>query len=84
LPPEARLQWAGWYSRTEQKAQWRSQLSLARALLARAEFPHWILNRPVLTLARLLLGLGLQRYGYMFEVARPFVQYPPDARASRR
>jgi asparagine synthase (glutamine-hydrolysing) len=84
LPPEARLQWAGWYSRTEQKAQWRSQLLLARALLARAEFPHWILNRPVLTLARLLLGLGLQRYGYMFEVARPFVQYPPDARAMRR
>jgi len=82
LPADVRMQWSGWYSRAELREQRRSYLGLSHALMRAAQFPHWLLNRQVLAVARVLLCLGVQRYGYVFDVARPFVQYPPDERSS--
>lgn len=81
LPPDVRLQWVGWYTPTEVRAQLRSHVSLADALLGAAHFPHWALSRPVLSVARVLLRLGMQRFAYLFEVAKPFVRYPPGSRS---
>jgi asparagine synthase (glutamine-hydrolysing) len=78
LPPDVRLQWSGWYSRSENFAQWRSHVGLAEKLLCNAHFPDRLLNRPILSLARLFLRLGIRRFGYVFEVAQPFVKYRPE------
>lgn len=79
LPPDARTQWDSWYSEQEDKEIWRAQLALADDIVHSKEFPHWLLRRPVLHVARQLLRLGFRRFGYLFEVARPFVLHPPAA-----
>lgn len=81
LPPDVRTQWESWYSDEEDREIWRAQLALADEIVRSKEFPHWLLRRPVLRVARHLLRLGFRRFGYLFEVARPFVAYPPAALA---
>lgn len=81
LPPDVRTQWDGWYPDEQNREIWRAQLALADKIVRSTEFPHWLLRRSVLRVARHLLRLGFRSFGYLFEVAAPFVSYPPAARA---
>ena len=78
LPADVRLQWASWYTEAEMREQMRSQIRLADTLMRASHFPDWLLSRPVLSTARVLLKLRMQRFAYLFEVARPFVRFPPE------
>lgn len=76
LPEGIVSQWQRWYTEEEDREMWRAQVALADRLLAARPFPDWIIRRWVLRLARMLLRSGARGYGYLFEVARPFIQYP--------
>lgn len=81
LPPGARYQWVRWHSEEEEGEIRKSELAQADEILGQAGFPHWLLRRPVLRAARLLLKFGIRRFSYLFDVARPFVMHPPPMAA---
>ncbi|MGQ0834967.1 MAG: asparagine synthase-related protein [Gammaproteobacteria bacterium] len=77
VPDGIRMQWDRWYSHRELQTRWQYQESLADNVLNDRKFPDWLLNRTLLRCARVLHRMGLRSYGYLFEVASPFLQYPP-------
>lgn len=76
LPPGVRLQWQSWYTQEEDEEKWRMHVSLADSVMRAAHFPGWLLDRQVLRVARALLRMGFRSFGYLFEIAQPFVLYP--------
>ncbi|MGQ0384102.1 MAG: asparagine synthase-related protein [Gammaproteobacteria bacterium] len=81
LPAGIVPQWQRWYTEDEDRDIWCSQVELADRLVSARPFPDWIIRRWVLRVARMLLRAGARGYGYLFEVARPFVLYPTQAGA---
>jgi asparagine synthase (glutamine-hydrolysing) len=82
LPPNLRLQWQQWYTDEEVSAHRAQQRNRARELLARENFPEWLISRPRLLAANWLMQLGLSRYAYLFDAAEPFIEYPPRSPAA--
>lgn len=77
-PQGLRSQWDSWYTRREIREMSRKRRALARELLNHDPFPGWLLSRPTLMLARALLSVRVERFGYLFESASPFIKYPLD------
>lgn len=78
MPRELATQWEDELSDDEERDIRRATIALANELIANANFPHWLLRRPVLRVARMLSRLGMTRFRYLFDVARPFVLHPPS------
>lgn len=78
MPDGVRLQWQGFYTSEEEAAAADERRLLAAAVLNVPGFPGWLIRRPLLVLARGLMGLGMREYAYLFEKARPFVEHPPE------
>jgi len=77
LPPGIGTQWKTWHTPAQQKAIHLETLAKAKAVIAARPFPGWLISRPVLRVAYVLLRLGKQGYGHLFESAAPFVSHPP-------
>lgn len=82
-PDGLRSQWDNWYTRREIREQRRKRRELARELMGHHAFPGWLLSRPTLMLAHALLLARVDRFGYLFESAKPFIQYPLDRAAAQ-
>jgi asparagine synthase (glutamine-hydrolysing) len=78
LPPNLRLQWQQWYTDEEARQAEEEMRARARNLLAQDGLPDWLLHRPRLCVANLLLQLGFSRYQYVINAAAPFIEYPPN------
>ncbi|MBV6416780.1 MAG: hypothetical protein CMLOHMNK_01395 [Steroidobacteraceae bacterium] len=78
LPSGLKTQWEAWHTPAQQRAMWRRSREIAAQVMNARPFPGWLLNRPVLRAARVLLRFGTRRYDHLFSSALPFVTYPPD------
>jgi asparagine synthetase B (glutamine-hydrolysing) len=83
LPPGIRTQWETWHTPEQQQEIRRRTLATAATVTGADPFPGWLISRPVLRAAHVLLRIGVQRYSHLFGSALPFVSHPPRRDAMR-
>lgn len=79
MPQNLRVQWDGWYTPAEERAERAALLAQAERDLASPAFPRHVLQRPLLRAACLLAHAGWWRYSYLFPMMQKFVRYCPTA-----
>lgn len=77
MPQGIRTQWEHFYTPEEERMQAGARLARAAEIASARSLPDWLLSRPVLHAARLLMHFGFTRYDYLFDKACVFLESPP-------